>query len=129
MCVNCWERAGSPTTWNEHVARAVELLGELYAINAVGGPLHVEVDDYNLDGQITPFYAGWTDADLDALYVDGWALADMPPGAVVVAEGEGRSLRQICDELAAVLNAMPVEDRYAAVAHRGGYWQPSPDRA
>lgn len=129
MCVECWEKAGSPTTWNGDVARAVQLLGELYAINGVGGPLHAEVDDYNLDNVITPYYDGWNDAELDALHYDGWPIADLPAEAPAVVEGLGRSLRQICDELAALLSSMAVADRHAAVALHGGYWQASPDRA
>lgn len=124
MCVNCWRDAGSPTTWNKQVARAVELLAELYEIHSTGGPLHAEVDDYNLDhDKITPWYNRWTDDELDALYVDGWALADFPPDDPEVIEGPPRSTRQICDELAALLTAMPAEDRYAAVALHDGYWQ------
>lgn len=30
-------------------ARLPELLKELYALNAVGGPLHIIVDDFNVD--------------------------------------------------------------------------------
>lgn len=93
-----------------------ELLTELYAIHPVGGPLHTAVDDYNLDGMIMPYYACYSDADLDALYYDGWPITELSPEAPAVVEGLGRSLRQICDELAALLNAMSVAEREAAVA-------------
>jgi hypothetical protein len=120
MCVECWENAGSPTTWNEQVKRAVELIGELYAIHPTGGPLHAVIDDYNLNGVIEPYYNGWSDADLDAPYFEGRPIAGLPPEAPAVTEGLGRSTRQICDELAALLNAMPEAGRYAAVARHDG---------
>lgn len=118
MCVECWKIAGSPTTWNNQTAQAGELLTQLYTIHPVGGPLHTAVDDWNLDGTITPWYDGYDPAELDALYFDGIPVADLDPGAPGVAEA--RSLRQICDELAALLNVMPKPDRYAAVAHYVG---------
>jgi len=121
MCIECWEDAGSPTTWNEQIERAVELLRDLYRDHPTGGPLHVHVDDYNLDGTIEPYYDCYSDADLDALYYDGWPIADLDPGAPAVVENLGVSLRHVCDELAVLLNAMPVSDRYAAVARYDGY--------
>jgi hypothetical protein len=122
MCGNCWEKAGAPTTWNDQIARAVELLGDLYAIHATGGPLHVAVDDYNLDGTIEPYWGNWDDEELDAVYYAGFPIDSLPPTAPAVVEGLGRSTRQICEELAALLNAMPEADRYAAVARYDGYW-------
>jgi hypothetical protein len=97
-----------------------ELLAALYAIHPVGGPLHVAICDGNLDGVITPYYACYTDADLDELYYDGWPIAELSPMAPAVVEGLGRSMRQICDELAALLNAMTVEEREVAVARHHG---------
>lgn len=122
MCVECWQSAGSPTVWNGSTARVVELLKELSAINGVGGPLHVQVDDYNITGTITPGYDYWEDEELDALYSDGMALGEGHADAPVVVANEGRSLRQICDELAALLNTMPEAERYSALARYDGFW-------
>jgi hypothetical protein len=119
MCTECWEKAGSPTTWNEQTARAGELLTQLYAIHPVGGPLHAVVDDWNLDGEIKPWYVGYDPAELDALYFDGIPIADLDPEAPGIAEA--RSLRQICNELATLLNAMPEADRYATLAYFDGF--------
>lgn len=121
MCESCWERAGCPTTWNDQIARVVELANALYEIHPTGGPLHCELDDWNLNGTIEPWYSGWDAADLDTLHHDGWAVTDLPPEAPAVVGGLGRSTRQICDELAALLNAMPEADRYAALAHWEGF--------
>lgn len=100
--------------------RVIELIRELYSIHPVGGPLHVELDDGNLDCVITPSYDHYTDTDLDELWIDGWPIADLDPGAPAVVEGLGRSMRQICDELAALLNTMTVDEREAAVDRARG---------
>lgn len=117
MCVDCWRNEGSPANWTPEIAKALDLVRELYAIHPTGGPLHVQLDDWNIDGQIVPYYDGWTGEDLDALYSEGWALAELPAEAPVVVEGLGRSTRQLCDEIAAKLNAMPLADRYSVLAY------------
>jgi|SRR5215207_9783878 len=127
MCFDCWQRTGSPTNWTPEIAEALDLTRELYAIHPAGGPLHDELDDWNIDGVITPWYDGLSDADLDDLYDDGWRIADLPPEAPIVVEGGGRSTRQICDELAARLNAMPLEDRVSMLAYHAGLATPSKD--
>jgi len=99
------------------VDRLAELIVALYKIHAVGGPLHSVLDDRNLDGTITPWYVGYDDAELDELWSDGWRIAELPPEAPVVTEGLGHSMRQLCDEIVALLNAMPETERLAAVEH------------
>lgn len=121
MCRECWAEAGRPANWSPAIARALELTKDLYAIHAVGGPLHVAIDDCNLDGHIVPYYDCYTPAELDELYDGGWKIADLDPLAPVVVEGLGRSMRQICDELADLLNAMPMDDRMSVIAFHGGY--------
>lgn len=95
--------------------RLTELIVALYKIHAVGGPLHVVLDDLNLDGTITPYYDCYDDQELDELWSDGWRIAELSPEAPVVTEGLGRSMRQLCDEIAALLNAMPEDQREEAV--------------
>lgn len=110
--------ADCPTNWNPAIAEALKLTQELYAIHPVGGPLHVVLDDHNIDGTIAPWYDGWTDAELDALYLDdGCPVAELDPQAPAFLDGEGRSTRQICDELAAKLNAMLEADRHSMLAY------------
>ncbi|WP_020525853.1 hypothetical protein [Catelliglobosispora koreensis] len=118
MCNKCWDNAGSPLNWTPDIARALALTKELYAIHSVGGPLHAVLDDWNIDHEtIVPYYDCFTDAELDALYHQGEPIAELDPLAPAVVEGLGRNTRQICDELAALLNTMPVPDRYAMLAY------------
>lgn len=123
MCFHCYNQAGQPVRWSPDIKRAVELVRALYEIHAVGGPLHVVLDDWNIDGEIKPWYDGYDDDELDELHDGGWKLADLPPEAPVVVEGGGRSMRQLCDEIAALFNAMSIEDRASALAYIGGHAQ------
>lgn len=117
MCVSCWDEAGRPSNWSPDIARALDLVRELYEIHAVGGPLHVVLDDWNIDGEIKPYYDCHTDEELDELHSDGWKIADMDPLAPAVVGGLGWSMRQLCDEIAALFNTMTVEDRASALAY------------
>lgn len=99
----------------------IDLIRELYAIHPTGGPLHSVLDDGNLDGTIRPYYDCFTDEELDELYSDGWKIADLDPQAPVVVERLGRSTRQICDQIAAIMNTMTVEDRELARTRALGY--------
>ncbi len=122
MCDGCWHMAGSPTDWTPQTPQLLELIEDLYAIHPTGGPLRTVLGDWNLDRTIIePSYDGWSGVDLDALHCDGWPLADLPPEAPAVTEGLGRSMRQICDEIAKLLNGMTVAQRYAALAYRDGF--------
>jgi len=96
VCRECWERGGSPANDSPEIARAVELIGDLYDINAAGGPLHVYVDDWNLEGEIVPW--------------DGYDYEYDPP-----------EMRAIVAELAALLNAMTIDDRYSTLARARGF--------
>lgn len=97
-------------------ARFVELVDQLYAIHPTGGPLHVVLDDCNIDGTIEPFYVGWAAEELDALYYDGWPIAELHPDAPAVTEGLGRSTRQLCDEIAELMNGWTLSERETALA-------------
>lgn len=98
MCENCRASADSPAGWNPAIAEALELTRGLYAIHSTGGPLHSVLDDWNIDGLIEPWYGNAEDWD-----------DEVPSG--------GRTTREICDELAAKLNAMPEADRYSMLAY------------
>lgn len=98
------------------LARFIKLANDLYAIHPVGGPLHVVLDDGNTDRTITPYYDCYDPAELDEPYYDGWPIAELNPAAPAVVEGLGRSMRQLCDDIAALMNGWTVEEREAAVA-------------
>lgn len=49
MCKGCWRENGSPADWNEDIKTAVGLIREIYQHDGVGNPLHVVLDDWNLE--------------------------------------------------------------------------------
>lgn len=103
MCVSCWITHGQPANRSPEIDRAADLVRALYDIHPVGGPLHVVVDDWNLEDEfLIPYYVGYPGEELDTLH-------------------DGRSMRQICDELSALLLSMSMEDRMSVLAHHGGY--------
>ena len=97
MCSTCWEEHGSPADWTPQTARFIELVGTLYGElgHSTGGPLHVVLDDWNLDGPIEPYYS----------------------------LGDSRKTREVCDEIVAILNDWTPTERYAAMAHLDGFVQ------
>lgn len=102
MCKGCWECEDEfPATWTPPIARAVVLWRRLYDDlgEPTGGPLHVYLDDYNLDIEVIEphYYAPRLGPDGDEPYA-----ADVPA---------------VCDELAALLNAMTLAERYTVMAY------------
>lgn len=51
MCYHCWQDYGSPTALPDNGAELASLIAELYdqEDGGTGGPLHVLLDDYNLE--------------------------------------------------------------------------------
>jgi hypothetical protein len=49
MCMECWEKKGSPSIVNEKTKAAAELIAEVYNHHNSGGYLHIVVDDWNID--------------------------------------------------------------------------------
>lgn len=99
----------------------IALIRELYRIHPTGGPLHVVLDDGNLEGRVRPYYDCFTDEELDEIYYDGTRVADLDPEAPVVKEGLGSSTRELCDRIAALMNVMAVEDRGLVRTRALGY--------
>lgn len=121
MCADCWREAGSPTERTPDTARVVELIWKLCEIHPTGGPLHAELDDWNVDvDRIEPYYHGWSGEDLDALWYAGVPFAELDPAAPAVVERLGVSARALCDEIAKLMNAMTVPQRMAALAYAHG---------
>jgi hypothetical protein len=120
VCSECYVKAGSPTEWTPQTARFVDLVQSLYAVHPTGGPLHSVLDDWNLAGTIAPWWDGFTVDELDEPYFEGWPIADLDPGAQAVAQGLGRTTREVCEELAAILNSWTVDQRRAGMAYVDG---------
>lgn len=97
MCDVCWKQAGSPVEWTPQTARFIELADRLYEDHPTGGPLHVYLDDWNLDRVVEPGYA------------------------VLVEDDDAASTREVCDELAGILNAWTPPQRYSAMAYWNGF--------
>lgn len=51
MCQGCYENYGSPAIISDTVIEAAKLIEEVYSFDAVGGNLHIAVDDWNLDDE------------------------------------------------------------------------------
>lgn len=94
MCRGCWEAAGRPTALPASAGEFSDLFKQLYEISVVGGPLHSVLDDWNLEGEITPFPGLDFDDETYAL----------------------------CERIAGLLNAMPEPERYASVAAADGFF-------
>ena len=92
MCFTCYEKAGEPKELPPEVDRFIALADELYDEHPTGGPLHAVLDDWNIDGEIKPY---------DSIEVGG-------------------RTRELCDEIAALMNGWTVDQRYAAMAKWNG---------
>jgi hypothetical protein len=49
MCIGCWAKFNHADVDNERVQRAVELIAAIYEFNCVGGNMHIQLDDWNLE--------------------------------------------------------------------------------
>lgn len=48
MCQGCYQELGSPVDVTPDVMVALQLIKAVYSMNAVGGNLHCQLDDWNL---------------------------------------------------------------------------------
>lgn len=51
MCLGCYEEAGYPATVTDEARKAAALAARVYEFSCVGGNLHVQLDDWNLDDE------------------------------------------------------------------------------
>lgn len=96
MCLHCWQEYGSPSDWNEDIKTAVGLIKEIYQYDGAGNPLHVVLDDWNIDDEFLEVYEP--------------AVADTAPEAVSAAR-----------ELVPVLQRLSYDERAAALAYANGF--------
>lgn len=99
MCIDCWRENGAPSVWNEDVKKVVRLIYTVYEHDPVGNPLHVVLDDWNLDD----CFIGIDEEDTE------W-LAQIPAQAVSAAR-----------ELIPVFRKLSMEERYSVLAYVHGY--------
>ena len=72
MCYGCWESYGKPKIDNADVREAVLLIDRVYSYSVVGGNLHCELDDWNIEDRfwekfvIYPFAADTPVEQLEA---------------------------------------------------------------
>jgi hypothetical protein len=104
VCGSCWEDHGAPTEWTPQTARFIELHDALYQLEPAGGPLHTVLDDWNLKGQIEPY---WESLGIAR------DLEDDDP--------DMQRIRNLCTEIAAILNGWTEPQRYAAMAYADDY--------
>ena len=104
MCTSCWAEYGSPTIDSDEIRKAALLICQLHESEIVGGMLHVQLDDFNIDGSLfeNPF--------------DDFLL-----------ELHGREPLDVEVEIAEVMNALSDEERASALALANGYWSTSDD--
>lgn len=57
MCVDCVEKFtdGEDILMTENMEALVELIHELYGTYPTGGPLHIQLDDYNLEDRFITY--------------------------------------------------------------------------
>lgn len=107
MCEKCWSEYGSPATWNANIKRALDLVRIIYETECTGAPLHVVLDDWNLeDGHIVIYEESLSGPDAVSAHA-----------------------AQAAKELVPLFLAMPVEERAATLAYHGGFIMPPPDAA
>lgn len=106
MCQDCYDELGRPNDWNPNVARALELIRTIYQHEPTGGPLHVILDDWNIeDGDIR------REAAEPTPYIPYEFLE----------EDEAEEVRTAVAELVPLLGSMTVRERASALARYDGY--------
>ena len=105
VCYGCWVEYGSPTLHDDRIARAAALAAEVYEHNAVGGNLHIVLDDWNLEDHNIDYC-------LEQIGRGGWEGRDDPAQLAVERE---------CGEL---LRALTEDERASALALWEGFFKP-----
>lgn len=97
MCMACWEEYGSPRIDNARVREAVRAIREVYGFSCVGGNLHCQLDDWNLEDD---FF--------------GEFIVDHEDASEAQLEAERR-----CFDL---MKPMSLRERASALALEDGFW-------
>jgi hypothetical protein len=100
MCHDCWvNEYGRPTTVPENVDEIVSAIEAVYAHQdgGTGGPLHVQLDDFNIEGDWVP----WRAEEDDRPYPD--------------------DLYDLCLEVQRLVKPLPLDQRAAVLARWEGW--------
>jgi hypothetical protein len=102
MCFGCWQEYGKPSVISPAVVLACGLVRRVYDFNCVGGNLHAQLDDWNIEDEHWESYSVYHD--------------DCSPGQIEVE-------RQCFD----AFKALTLEERAAALALDAGFidWEPN----
>ncbi len=65
MCRTCWKQFGQPRIENEAVLRAVAKIAEVYGLSMVGGNLHSQLDDWNIEDRHWEEFKIWHEGTPD----------------------------------------------------------------
>lgn len=70
MCLGCLQEYGNPKIDNELVRSGVKAVEKVYEFSCVGGNLHVQLDDFNIEDEFfetfEPFLDEMQDGQLEA---------------------------------------------------------------
>jgi len=89
MCFECWDDAGRPAIVNDRTVRAAKLIAAVFEESAVGGKLHVLIDDWNEGNEIVEFCRGVieTEAERECLNAIDLLSVDERISALAIHEG------------------------------------------
>lgn len=104
MCRGCWEEYGKPMENAPGIKELVEAIEDVYEfVSSNGGPLHVILDDWNID-----------DDNVNNECYDEWVDKE---------EDDPQGLGRMCLDL---LRAAPLSQRASALAFYDGFWKLDP---
>jgi hypothetical protein len=109
-----WVDLGRPDDWNPKVKRALELIRAIYVYAPTGGPLHVILDDWNIDdGFIAHAIEDERDGYQNPMH---WGCNPYED----YEDYEEQELRASVRELLPLLGEMTVNERASALARHWG---------
>lgn len=115
MCEQCWNEMDKPTAWNPNIKRALELVRIIYETEAAGGPMHIVLDDWNIE-----------DHDLECCRIESF---QDPAAIAAMADGISSHAVEATIQLVPLMLRMPIEERAATLAYYDGFVAPPQDEA
>lgn len=106
MCSDCWaSEYGSPAEWTAQTARFLELHRELYRELdcSTGGPLHIVLDDWNIED--------------DSL---AWCRENLPADLEWYEDALRADIERVCLELLDIMDGWTLAQRASALAFEEG---------